>query len=77
MVDWIRRAVKHPGRVHRYIMREYGEDCFDEDGSIKMRCLDEAIEDVRARCEEHHTEECVSLLRALELARALKKMPRG
>jgi len=42
-----------------------------------MSCLDEAIEDVRARCEEHHTEECVSLLRALELARTLKKMHRG
>lgn len=72
--NWIQKAVKHKGRVHRYIMREYGEDCFKEDGTIKMRCLEEAIEDVKARCEEHRTEQCLSLLRALYLARTLKKM---
>jgi hypothetical protein len=74
MTDWLSKAIKRPGRVHLYIMREYGEDCFDENGDIKMSCLDEAIEDVRARCQEHRTEECVSLLRALELARTFKKM---
>jgi len=71
---WIQHAVKRPGRVHRYIAREYGEDCFDEDGDIKMSCLNEAIADVREECEEHHTEQCVSLLRALELAKRLKEM---
>ncbi len=43
MSDWEEKAVKHPGRVRRYIEREYGEDCFDENGDIKMSCLDEAI----------------------------------
>jgi len=71
---WIQHAVKRPGRVHRYIAREYGEDCIDDDGDIKMSCLNEAIEDVREECEERHTEQCLSLLRALELAKRLKEM---
>ena len=76
MVDdkWIQHAIKHPGRVRRYIMHEYGEDCFTEDGDIKMSCLNQAIEDVREECEERHTEQCLSLLRALELAKRLKEM---
>ncbi len=74
MSDWEEKAVKHPGRVRRYIEREYGEDCFDENGDIKMSCLDEAIDDVREECEEHHTEQCISLLRALELAKRFKQM---
>ena len=72
--EWIQKAIKHPGRVRRYIAREYGEDCFTEDGDIKMSCLNEAIEDVKEECEEHHTEQCVSLLRALYLAKRLKEM---
>ena len=72
--NWEEKAIKHPGRVHRYIAREYGEDCFDENGDIKMSCLDEAIEDVKEECEERHTEQCLSLLRALELAKTLKRM---
>jgi len=72
--DWEEKAIKHPGRVHRYIAREYGEDCFTEDGTIKERCLDEAIEDVKEECEERHTEQCESLLRALYLAKRLKEM---
>ena len=71
---WIQHAVKRPGRVHRYIAREYGEDCFDEDGDIKMSCLNEAIQDLKEECEERETEECLSLLRALELAKRLKEM---
>ena len=71
---WIRHAVKRPGRVHRYIAREYGEDCFDEDGDIKMSCLNEAIQDVKEECEERKTEDCLNLLRALELAKRLKEM---
>ena len=72
--EWIQKAIKHPGRVRRYIAREYGEDCFTEDGDIKMSCLDEAIEDVKEECEERHTEQCESLLRALYLAKRLKEM---
>jgi hypothetical protein len=72
--NWIQHAIKHPGRVRRYIAREYGEDCFTEDGDIKMSCLDEAINDVKEECEERHTEQCLSLLRALELAKRLKEM---
>jgi hypothetical protein len=39
-----------------------------------MSCLNEAINDVREECEERETEECLSLLRALELAKRLKEM---
>jgi hypothetical protein len=71
---WIQQGIKHTGRVHKYIMREYGEDCFTKDGNIKMSCLDEAIQDVKQECEERETEQCLSLLRALELAKRLKQM---
>lgn len=58
-----------PSRVHRYIEKEYGRDCFQLDGRIKEECVDEAIDDLREECEEHRTEKCESLLRALQLAK--------
>ena len=63
---FIQGAIQHPGRVHRYLEREYGPEAFKPDGTIKAEYLDKA---------ETKTKEAgnVSLERAIILAKRLKK----
>jgi hypothetical protein len=69
---WIQRAIKHKGRVHRYLEHLYGRKAFKEDGDIKLKYLDKAIRHVkRAKMSEHEKR---SLLSALYLAKRLRKM---
>lgn len=65
--NWIQEAIKHPGRVHKYLAREFGEKAFTKDGKIKMKYLNKAIKKAR---EEGN----VSLEKALLLAKRLKEM---
>lgn len=64
---WIQKAIKRPNRVHKYIARVYGNKAFKRNGTIKMQYLNQAIE--RAKRERN-----ISLLRALVLAKRLKRM---
>ena len=49
---WIQGSIRHEGRVHRYIMREYGEKAMACHASgrctIKGEYLDRAIERAKA-----------------------------
>ncbi|ARM76390.1 capsid protein VP2 [Acidianus manzaensis] len=72
MKRWIQRAVKHKGRVHKYLERLYGKRAFTEDGDIKTKYLDMAIRHVkRSKMDEERKR---SLLSALYLAKRLKRM---
>lgn len=55
---WIQKAIKHPGRVHKYLG-------IPEDEEIPMSKIDAAIEKVKGTGDK-------SLLSALELAKRLK-----
>jgi hypothetical protein len=69
---WIQKAVRHKGRVHRYLERVYGKRAFKENGDIKAKYLVMAIRHVkRAKMSEHEKR---SLLSALYLAKRLKRM---
>jgi hypothetical protein len=63
----IQKAIKHPGRVLKYIRREYGIKAFTKSGKILPKYLDMAIAKVKA---EHN----VSLERALVQAKNLKAL---
>jgi len=63
---FIQGAIKHPGRVHRYLERQYGSEAFKADGTIKEGYLDKA--ETKAR-EANNT----SLERAIILAKRLKQ----
>jgi hypothetical protein len=70
---WIQGSIKHKGRVHRYIMREYGDEAFDCHGRrcvIKPEYLDRAIKKARRMGE-------TSLLKALDEAKTLKRIGRS
>ncbi|AGG36571.1 VP2-like protein [Sulfolobales Mexican fusellovirus 1] len=69
---WIQKAVKHKGRVHRYLEHLYGHKAFKENGDIKVKYLNMAIRHVkRAKMPEHEKR---SLLSALYLAKRLRHM---
>lgn len=63
MRKWERKAVKHPGRVTRYMKRKYGSKAFTKKGTIKMKYLQKAIKETTS----------TSLKRALILARTFKR----
>lgn len=62
---YIRTAIRRPGRVHKYLMREFGNKAFDNKGKIKSTYLNKAIRIVKK-------ENDLSLERALKLAKTLK-----
>lgn len=63
---FIQKAVRHPGRVRKYIARSYGSEAFNTDGTIKAGYLEKA----KHRAMEHHNK---SLVDAIDLAITLKK----
>lgn len=42
--DWIHDAIKRPGRVRRYVRRNFGEKAFEANGGIKPTYLTKAKE---------------------------------
>jgi hypothetical protein len=70
---WIQGSIEHAGRVHRYVIREYGDKALSCHGNghctIKEKYIDRAIERARAMNE-------LSLERALVEARTLKRLAR-
>ncbi|CAA30204.1 hypothetical protein [Saccharolobus shibatae] len=73
-MKWVQKAIKRPGRVHRYLMRLYGKRAFTKDGDIKASYLDKAIKHVKKA--KIPKEKKRSLLSALLLAKRLKRMHR-
>jgi len=70
--DWISRAIRREGRVHRYLHRLYGSKAFTRNGHIKVAYINRAIEHVKkSRLPEREKR---SLLSALYLAKRLKHM---
>jgi hypothetical protein len=67
MKKWIQKAIKRPGRARKYLMRLYGRKAFTKDGTIKSEYLKKAIQKAKKK-------KNISLLRALYLAKTLKKM---
>lgn len=65
MVDYfIQRAIKHPGRSHEYLAREFGDKAFTKEGNIKEEYFDKGIQKAK---EAGNT----SLERALTLGKRL------
>ena len=71
--EWIQKAIKRKGRVHRYLMRLYGKRAFTKDGDIKTEYINKAIRHVK-KTYPKGSEKRKSLLSALYLARRLKRM---
>ena len=71
--NWIQKAVRHPGRVDKYMHRVYGAKAFTKKGDVKVEYIQKAIADLKARPESRRPK---GLLNALELALRLKKMKR-
>jgi hypothetical protein len=63
---WIQRAIKHPGRVRRYMKHRYGKKAFTKSGEIKTSYLRKAAKETKSR----------SMRSALLLAIRLKRMRR-
>lgn len=66
---FLQKAIKRPGRVTRYVKREYGDKAFTDKGDIKVHYLDMAENKARKAGD-------TSLERAIILAKRLKKMPK-
>jgi len=68
---WIRRAIKRPGRIRRYLRLRYGSKAFKRDGTIKVEYINRAIKSLgkTTRGSRKH-----SLKMALILAKRLKRM---
>lgn len=72
---FIQKAIKHPGRVTRYMRRVFGKAAFTKDGTIKPAYLERAIQRVKNNT-KMSPQKRKSLLMALYLAERLRKMPK-
>ena len=73
--NWIQRAIKHPGRVKRFLRKLYGDKAFTKSGEIKQSYLLKAISYVKKNYPPGKKRK--SLLNALQLAKRLETMGRG
>lgn len=60
---FIQKAIKHPGRVRRYLKSKYGDKAFLKNGNIRVSYLNKAIKETKDK----------SLKRALQFAKTLKR----
>ena len=70
MSDWEEQAIKHPGRVRKYLKMKYGTIAFLPNGNIRLKYLNMAIRDQKAI---PITQRPRGLLSALVLAKNLKR----
>jgi hypothetical protein len=70
--EWIQKAVDEENRVRDYIRRVYGNKAFKNNGNLKMSYIDKAIN----RVKHGEGRNVDNLLKALQLAKRLKKMNR-
>ncbi len=68
---WIQDAVRHPGRVKKYLRRQYGEKAFTESGEIKQEYVHKAIREIKERPPSKRPP---GLLQALHLAKRFELM---
>ena len=69
--NWIQRAIKHPGRVRRYLKRIYGDEAFTKNGEIKQQYVHKAINELKERPPSKRPK---GLLNALYAALTLEKL---
>jgi len=69
---WIQKAIKHPGRVERYLRRKYGPKAFHGD-NVKVEYIKKAIKELKERPPSKRPK---GLLQALYLALRLKRWAR-
>lgn len=66
---WVQRAIKHPGRVQKYVLKKMGAKGFTPEGTIRPEALVEAKRIAR----KNHD---VGMEDAITLAQRLKKFRR-
>lgn len=71
--SWETQAIKHPGRVIRYLAKRYGGKAFLPNGNIRMAYLNRAINEQKAIPIGQRPR---GLLSALVLAKNLKSFRR-
>jgi len=71
---WIKRAIKRPGRVKKYIKRKYGKKAFTKSGEIKQQYIHKAIKELKSRPPSKRPK---GLLNALQLAKRLETLRKG
>ena len=64
-----KNLIRHPGRVRRYLMRKYGQIAFNPDGTIKLKYLNMAIQEMERTGQYKRNP---GLYKALILARTMK-----
>ena len=67
---WIQKVVRHEGRVKAYMLKRYGTQAFNKDGTLKITYLRKAKSEVVKKTNNR------SLISALTLAIRLKSMKR-
>ena len=65
---WIQKVVHHEGRIKNYMLKKYGTQAFNKDGTLKITYLEKAKREVVKKTNNK------SLISALTLAIRLKRM---
>lgn len=68
---WIQDAVRHPGRVKKYLRMRYGDEAFTKSGEIKQLYVNRAIRELKERPPSKRPP---GLLQALHLAKRFELM---
>ena len=68
---WIQKAVKRPGRVKKYLRRQYGDKAFTKDGEVKQQYVHKAIRELKERPPSKRPP---GMLQALHLAKRFELM---
>ena len=71
---WIQHAIKHPGRVRRYLLRKFGRKALTKDGEVKDQYVRKAIKELKERPPSKRPK---GLLNALYLALRLERLRKG
>lgn len=70
MTKFINKAIDDPGRVHEYLFRVYGKRAFFNNGTIKIKYINKAIQRIKHGSGKNYD----NILQALQLAKRLKRM---
>ena len=71
---WMQKAIRHPGRVKKYLSRKYGRKAFTASGEVKQQYVYKAIRGLKSRPQSARPK---GLLNALQLAKRLELKKKG
>jgi len=71
---WLQEAIRHPGKVKRYLARKYGSAAFTRAGEVKQQFVYKAIRELKEKPASRRPK---GLLNALHLAARLEKRKKG